>query len=188
MWSLTKPIISWIWVYTVQIWLHQHCIEQSRFYIFHFPKLFQQITSSHVGSATHTIIITADLDGILTQIMILLVAVATNDYRSNSATLFILSAVSVALYNYFKKNCTFWDKENLFTNIFSSNTFSSIIHPFIFLTIFFKFRVAGELKLIPAVFGWKAQGTRAQHISIMTKHSQFIGSFLCFCFVFCYTL
>lgn len=86
------------------------------------------------------------------------------------------------------KNCTFWDKENLFTNIFSSNTFSSIIHPFIFLTIFFKFRVAGELKLIPAVFGWKAQGTRAQHISIMTKHSQFIGSFLCFCFVFCYTL
>lgn len=84
------------------------------------------------------------------------------------------------------KNCTFWDKKkkNLFTNIFSSNTFSSIIHPF----IFFKFRVAGELKLIPAVFGWKAQGTRAQHISIMTKHSQFIGSFLCFCFVFCYTL
>lgn len=131
MWSLTKPIISWIWVYTVQIWLHQHCIEQSRFYIFHFPKLFQQITSSHVGSATHTIIITADLDGILTQIMILLVAVATNDYRSNSATLFILSAVSVALYNYFKKIALFGIKK-IFLPIFflPTHLVRSSIHSF----------------------------------------------------------
>lgn len=131
MWSLTKPIISWIWVYTVQIWLHQHCIEQSRFSIFHFPKLFQQITSSHVGSATHTIIITADLDGILTQIMILLVAVATNDYRSNSATLFILSAVSVALYNYFKKIALFGIKK-IFLPIFflPTHLVPSSIHSF----------------------------------------------------------
>lgn len=131
MWSLTKPIISWIWVYTFQIWLHQHCIEQSRFYIFHFPKLFQQITSSHVGSATHTIIITADLDGILTQIMILLVAVATNDYRSNSATLFILSAVSVALYNYFKKIALFGIKK-IFLPIFflPTHLVPSSIHSF----------------------------------------------------------
>lgn len=131
MWSLTKPIISWIWVYTVQIWLHQHCIEQSRFYIFHFPKLFQQITSSHVGSATHTIIITADLDGILTQIMILLVAVATNDYRSNSATLFILSAVSVALYNYLKKIALFGIKK-IFLPIFflPTHLVPSSIHSF----------------------------------------------------------